>query len=309
MVQISPTFQLDPPQIRRLHRVTATTGVIAVLFFLFFQVNKGGPFREINPFGVDPYDAVGSIAIQVALAIGILNYGRALRIWSDAEQTGKARLVLRGDALVLLAVLVTLAADWVAVSLHPISLSGWGALLLGELTALSLLVLAAAASLAGAARRIRTPTPPTDLTPADGIDDLWTLVKVPGKLMQRRIPARLQDWIETFTSDRFFRRAAWLDPRRHPWRFAALLGLVVGVAILLAQLQEGLPPSLEIGLVVAVIFIGVEFSATLAGFALLGGFLGLRPAFQPGKPGYTRLEPRLKPRLQLRRKPRHKARH
>jgi len=45
-----------------------------------------------------------------------------------------------------------------------------------------------------------------------------------------------------------------------------------------AQLQEGFPPSLMIGLVVAGIFISAEFAATLVGFAILGGYLGLRPS-------------------------------
>ena len=36
----------------------------AILFYLLFQVNKGGPVDEINPFDVDPYDAVGSFAFQ-----------------------------------------------------------------------------------------------------------------------------------------------------------------------------------------------------------------------------------------------------
>jgi len=65
--------------IGRVHRVTAWISVTAVLFCLFFEVNKGGPFRDVNPFGVDPYDAVGSFAIQIALLVGALTYARALR--------------------------------------------------------------------------------------------------------------------------------------------------------------------------------------------------------------------------------------
>jgi hypothetical protein len=51
------------------------------------------------------------------------------------------------------------------------------------------------------------------------------------------------------------------------------------MGLTLAQLQEGLPPSLKIGLLVAGIFISAEFVATLVGFAILGGYLGLRPSF------------------------------
>jgi len=58
-------------------------------------------------------------------------------------------------------------------------------------------------------------------------------------------------------------------------------------------LQEGLPPSLQVGLLVTGIYISGEFAATLMGFALLCGFLGLRPSFprqvrsQPQAPDET----------------------
>jgi len=88
------------------------------------------------------------------------------------------------------------------------------------------------------------------------------------------------DWVKCMNSDRLFARLQWLDPREHPWRFTGAVGLLVGVVLVLAQLQEGLPPSLAIGLLVAGIFISVEFTATLLGFAIFGGYLGLRPAFK-----------------------------
>ena len=47
----------------------------------------------------------------------------------------------------------------------------------------------------------------------------------------------------------------------------------------LAQLQEGFPPNLKAGLLVAGIFISGELAATLAGFAIFGGYLGLQPSF------------------------------
>jgi hypothetical protein len=42
-------------------------------------------------------------------------------------------------------------------------------------------------------------------------------------------------------------------------------------------LQEGLPPSLAIGLLVTGIFFFGELFATVIGFAVFGSFLGLRP--------------------------------
>jgi nicotinamide riboside transporter PnuC len=74
-----------------------------------------------------------------------------------------------------------------------------------------------------------------------------------------------------------FARLPWLNPRLHPWRFTAAIGLLVGVLLVIAKMQEGLPPNIAIGLLVAGIFISVELGSTLMGFAIFGGYLGLRP--------------------------------
>jgi hypothetical protein len=265
--------------IQRVHNVTASITITAILFYLLFQVNKGGPFRNINPFGEDPYDAVGSFAIQGAILIGILTYARALRLWDDPAQAAKARLILRGNSLVLLVVLITLTADAIAEIVRPFPPSYWGNVILVELVLMFVLALACAIALAVVFRRIPTAAPPPDLTPADGIDDLWTLVRVPVARCSALLPRRIVEWVKRFDSDRLFARVAWLNPRTHPWRFACALGLLVGAGLVLAQLQEGLPPSLMIGLLVTGVFISAEFAATLLGYALLGGYLGLRPSF------------------------------
>jgi hypothetical protein len=77
--------------------------------------------------------------------------------------------------------------------------------------------------------------------------------------------------------DKFFSKAGWINPRLHPWRFAAAVGLLVGFCLAIAQLQEGLPPSLAIGPLVTGIFFSGEFFAILIGFAVFGVFLGIRP--------------------------------
>jgi hypothetical protein len=143
---------------------------------------------------------------------------------------------------------------------------------------MSLLVITGVLTLAVLSQRTPTSTPPRDLTPADGIDDLLTLVRVPVRIANAFLPDAFVEWVLRFDSDGLFSRAPWLNPRTHPWRFACILGLLVGVGLLLAQLQEGLPPSLMIGLIVAGIFISAEFIATLVAFLLLGGYLGLRPS-------------------------------
>lgn len=145
---------------------------------------------------------------------------------------------------------------------------------------MAVLALGCYLALAAIFRRLPATAPPPNLTPADGIDDLWTLVQVPVVALSALLPHRFVQWVKRFDSDMLFSRLPWIDPRTHPWRFATVLGLLVGVGLLVAQLQEGLPPSLAAGLIVAAIFISAETSAALVGFAVLGGYLGLRPSFR-----------------------------
>jgi hypothetical protein len=264
---------------QRIHRVTALVAFAAMVFCLFFQLSKRGPFRDVNPFGDDPYDAVGSFAIQGALLIGFLTYARALRLRNDPGQSTRARLILRGNIFVLSAILITLILDAVAEIFFPSPPSYWGNVLLVELATMLLLASICVTALTVVFRRVRTVAPPRDLTLADGIDDLWTLVCVPITKFGAVLPRAFVEWVERFNGDRFFARVPWLDPRQHWWRFAFVVGLAVGVGLALAQLQEGPPPSVRIGLLVAGIFVFGELAATLVGFALFGGYLGLRPPF------------------------------
>jgi hypothetical protein len=264
--------------IRRIHRVTALITCAAIGFCLFFQISKGGPFRSVNPFLEDPYDAVGSFAVQGALLLSLLTYARALRLNTDPVQATKARLILRGNILVLLAMWATLIADGLAELVRPYPPSYWGKVLLTELEGMVLLAVLCVVALVAAFRRVSTAVPPCNLTPADGIDDLWTLVRIPATKLGVALPRILVGWVKRFDSDWLFAHVHWFDPRHHPWRFASALGWLAGVGLVLMQLQEGLPPSLGVGLLVAGIFIAGELGATLLGFALLGGYLGLRPS-------------------------------
>jgi hypothetical protein len=270
-------MEMRQPTTDRVYRATVMVTAAAVVFYLFFQINKGGPFRQINPFGADPYDAIGSFAIQFALLIGVLTYSRALRMREDPLQAAKMALIYRGNLLVIAVILVTLASDSIAVLLHPMT-SSWGNILLVELVLMFAFLLGSGIVFFAAFIGIARADLPNDLTPADGIDDLWTLVRVPVERLSVYLPPALVHWVVTFNSDRLFAHVAWLNPRAHPWRFAGALGLLVGLGLYLAQLQEGLPPSLGIALLLAGIFSTAELCATLLGFTILGGFLGLRPS-------------------------------
>ena len=270
---------MNSQSIKRIHRMTALILLAAIVFFLFFQVNKRSPFVEANPFAIDPYDAVGSIAFQVALLISLLSYARVLRLRDDPSQA-KERLVQHGNILVLAAIFITLCSDAIAEFVQPVTPSLWGNILIIELGGMLLFTFFCGMALWVVFKGMPTSPPQTNLTPADAIDDLWSLVRVPIVKGGAIFPPPMVEWVKRFTSDRLFARLQWLDPRKHPWRFTGAVGLLVGVLLIMAQLQEGLPPSLGIGLLVMAIFISVEFIATLVGFAIFGGYLGLRPTIK-----------------------------
>ncbi|OGO66650.1 MAG: hypothetical protein A2030_10320 [Chloroflexi bacterium RBG_19FT_COMBO_50_10] len=50
---------MDDLIIKQIHRISALILLTAVLFYLFFEVNKRSLFVEANNFAADPYDEVG----------------------------------------------------------------------------------------------------------------------------------------------------------------------------------------------------------------------------------------------------------
>jgi hypothetical protein len=267
---------MNENNIKRIHRVTALIFLTAMLFYLFFQVNKRSPFVEANPFANDPYDAVGSIAFQGALLISLLSYDRVLRRRDDLSRANE-RLILHGNLLVLVAIFITLCSDAIAEFIIPITSSVQSNILRIELVLMFILTLVCGLALWVVFKGVPTTSPPPNLTPADAIDDLWSLVRVTVVRANSVFPSAMVEWVKRLNSDLLFTHVPWVNPRLHPWRFTIAAGLLVGVLLVIAKLQEGLPPSLAIGVLVLGIFILVELVATLLGFALFGGYLGLRP--------------------------------
>jgi hypothetical protein len=70
---------------------------------------------------------------------------------------------------------------------------------------------------------------------------------------------------------------SWLNPRKHIWNVAILLGIVLGIVLALVEIFGEGGGSHKIGLLagIAGIFIGLECSAVLLGYALLAKPLGL----------------------------------
>ena len=92
------------------------TLILAVLFYLFFQLCKHQPdLAHVNAFANDPYDAVGSVGTQLAVFTALLSMVRALRPYqSSSVVDGQQVLLARGAYMTCLSVAVTLGADIVA---------------------------------------------------------------------------------------------------------------------------------------------------------------------------------------------------
>jgi hypothetical protein len=95
--------------------VTLTTYLQVILFVLFFNFSKHNLIlAQLNPFIEDPFDAVGSFGIQLAAVAGGLSLLRIFRPYPRGITLKNLTLILNCNLTALLAILVTLIADSVA---------------------------------------------------------------------------------------------------------------------------------------------------------------------------------------------------
>ncbi len=273
-----------------LQYAASLTVVASLIFWAFFQISKSPNFAAVNPFAEDPVDAIGSIGVQLAFAVGVLTLARAAHLSrAPSVPTYKARLILRGNTIALLAIGVTLAADMLMELQHPTwKASIWGRLLIAGLGLVALFACAAGLMTAAAARHVSAwrvwewSSPDEAGSLSEALNDLWILVRLILAGFSHYLPwlSRPVQWIESL-GNRLFERLLnwpWIGPRSHPWRFCACVGLLVGIGLALAHdLEEGSSLNLALNVLISTIFIGVELAAVLIGYLVLGGFLGLRP--------------------------------
>jgi hypothetical protein len=273
----------------KLHSAGAAAMIAALAFWAFFQASKWPVFAGANPFADDPVDAIGSIGFEIAVVAGLLSLARAARLHRlGTLDDHRPRLILRGGLIVLLALGVTVVAD----GLMEIRQPGWDASVWGKVLIIGLVGLALLGALAGlslfqAARSLRA-LPPVPSSSGSGwlgeaMEDVILLGWGPLAWLGQQAPplGQLLRWAEGLwqgpLAQRLRRAFAVASPWTHPWRFALLAGLAAGVGLAAAHTREGLPPNLGTLVLVSLVFIGFEIVATVAGFLVLGGFLGLRP--------------------------------
>lgn len=106
----------------KIYKVNAAVVlVLAVLFHWLFMFTKhDAALSKIIPFGDDPYDAVGTFAVVIGILIALLSLARAFRPYRPHAPPIEHRVYLvRAQTAVVLAVLITLVSDAVAMTRHP----------------------------------------------------------------------------------------------------------------------------------------------------------------------------------------------
>jgi hypothetical protein len=129
-------------------KVKASTLMIfslSILFTVFFYLCKhDAVLSVVNPFASDPYDAVGSFGIQLALFSALVMLIRAFRPYPEkVPASERLLLIASGGTVVLLSVAVTLAADFIglvrAMITHRPSPAAW--MLAGLLSSMALVTM------------------------------------------------------------------------------------------------------------------------------------------------------------------------
>jgi hypothetical protein len=109
-------------------RLTAFANLLlATLFLLFFDRAKHDPaFAAVNPFAVDPYDAVGSFGVQLSIACALIAVIRAIRTDLQTDSLyNRFTYTLRAMGVTQLGIIVTVLADLAAVVRFPGVWSGF----------------------------------------------------------------------------------------------------------------------------------------------------------------------------------------
>ena len=322
---------------RQLKVNACLTFVLAVLYYLFWQISKQQPsLLQVNAFAVDPYDAIGSFSTQLALFTATLSVIRAFR----PDQSNRAidtqiRHLVRAEYITCLSVAITLVTDVVAMLRHP---SVWvdfpaGHLLVALVGGMALLTALVGWRIHNATRTLRLPSVQHRLSRAIGISVvgviilvlypenvtssitgavltvvvgmtlffasvwLWSMaitpaLEMPGEDLIDDLAA-LYRWLKSHlgrfsmcftTCERILGSSLmrpivnWLNPRKHAWNGILLFGIFMGLALALAEAisEGGLGSNHAYRFVaVATIFIVLEASGVLVGYAFLAKPLGL----------------------------------
>jgi hypothetical protein len=274
---------------------------LAALFYFFFMTAKHDPaLSAVNAFADDPYDAIGSFGVQAAAFLGLLSLVRGFWPYRAGTLLDEQEVLLvRTQLLAVLAVVVTLGGDVVAMARYP---SLWiasraGCELAALLGALALLAAVAGALARRSSRGIGLPA----------IPNLWkraTIVCLAAAIILAFYPDDLRQstlgglftviagatllfapmWavgtalVPYHTEPRQHEPnslSSWLHLYKYQLAFVAALGILMGLLFVLGESTEGgTRLSLARLAFVASVYVFLESAGVLIGYSFLREPLG-----------------------------------
>lgn len=271
---------------------------LAALFHLFFMFTKHNPaFRDVIPFGNDPYDAVGSFADIAGMLIALLCVVRAFRSYRNHSPSwAQWFYLIRAQMAVVLAVLITLTTDVTAMVRHP---SAW----MHAASRVELLILLACmTAIAVAVGALVRSSVEGDASATPGnwmhatvvlLVSLFVLTVYPERLMANTtmhlatvvigdllLFGPLAALLAVLVPDDRQSVAKVAETARgdiYGWILVTLTGLTIGTLLFVAEMVDGSGPMPRFGKLVAIacVYAGLATAGLLIAYAFLSGPLGL----------------------------------
>lgn len=285
-----------------LKRNAVAVFILAALFYGSFMLAKHDPaLRDVIPFGEDPYDAVGSFGVIVAILIALLSLVRAFRPLREAPSAAQRVYLVRSQQAVVLAVFITLTADAVAMARHA---SMWtGAVSRDRLIALlgGMTIATITVQLLVRASRQTLPQPGSKRwigAATASLLILFIFAYYPEQLINRTpthlltvvagaivLFAPMRPLLFALVPNPVGEERMEKSPARSKfstaglrWTMVVLVGALIGAFAFLGEIAEGSStPSMDHVVLVGSVFIGLGLAGILIAYAFLAKPLGLGP--------------------------------
>jgi len=304
-----------PTHLSRVLKTNASiVCVLALAFFAFFDVTKHDPsLSAVNPFADDPYDAIGSFGVQAGIFLGLLSLFRAFRPFQTGAPFEEQRLfllrapfeeqrlfLLRAELAAVLAVVITLVGDGVALARHP-SLwlgSAAGGRLCALLGGLFLCAVATGVLVYRSARNARGPARarPWRRAAVVSLAAVVALALYPESIRQSTagllftvvvgaallfaplwavLAALLPDGAAASMHEQRM-ASGWLARHTFQWVLVVCVGLFLGALLFVAEAtKEGVAQDVTKRAFVLLVYVGLETIGVIIGFSFLRTSLGL----------------------------------
>ena len=272
---------------------------LAALFYWLFMFAKHNAYlASMIPFGDDPYDSVGSFACVVGALLAFVALVRAYLPYRSGPDRWQVLYLLRSQLAVVLAVVLTAAADATAMARYPEQWypGFWNFAVVAVVagmaiaaTAVFLLLRPSLPAMTGAARRRSMRALLVTL------GGMAALAACPKSMLQGMAPhlfaiilgasvlfASMRLWLVALLPDESREEKAERPVRSSgawpQWAGVMLLGGLVGLCAFAGELTEhGAAIPMRRLLFVGSVFAGIGLSGILLAFVFLGEPLGFRP--------------------------------